>query len=421
MEHNKFKDADMSDEIDTNRRNLLKTFALAGVATAAGASVLGRKISESETLLAEKNTSLFTTSTALDLSSNPEANQNIIGAFTDDFKGSNFRIDVHCHHIPDFYRESLASYGITQAGGVDLPDWTPELAIKFMNKYSIQTQVLSISEPGVFYIPELNNRVALAQKINDYTAQELIYSQNSSRKGRFGGFAVLPLGDLSTQDVQNACNEAKRAINTLKMDGIGLFSNYFGTYLGDPKLDSLMKTLNDLGAMVFIHPVTPMSAPDLDLPNFLFEFPFDTTRAVVNMMYKNVLLKYPRIRWLLAHAGGAIPFLAYRTTLLRYYPAIAQNFGISSLDDGKLAYSHFYYDTALSPAPSTMKSVREVTSVEHIMFATDWPFSSQIFVVPGDPAPQLKDSFDTTELEKVNRQNALNEFPLLKQRLNSLV
>lgn len=419
MEQNKFQDIDISDEIDVNRRNMLKTFALAGVATAAGASVLGRNLFESGTLLSGRSTSL-TTSNAVDLSSSHETDKSLIGNIIDNFQGGNFRIDVHCHHIPDFYRESLASYGITQAGGVDLPEWTPELAIKFMNKYSIQTQVLSISEPGVFYIPEQNKRVALAQKINDYTSNELIYTQHNDRKGRFGGFAVLPLGDLSSQDIQYACEEARRAIHTLKMDGIGLFSNYYGTYLGDPKLDPLMQTLNELGAMVFIHPVTPMSAPDLDLPNFLFEFPFDTTRAVVNMMYKNVLLKYPRIRWLLAHAGGAVPFLAYRTTLLRYYPAIAQNFGISLLDDGNLAYSRLYYDTALSPAPSAMKSVREVTSVEHIMFATDWPFSSQIFVVPGDPAPQLKDSFNSVELDKVNRGNALNEFPLLKQRLSSI-
>lgn len=413
----------MGDEVDVSRRNLLKTFALAGVATAAGASILGRNFFESETLLTGNNNSLSAQPTTLGLSSpnNMETDKNIIGSIVDKITGNNFRIDVHCHHIPDFYRESLASYGITQAGGVDLPDWTPELAIKFMNKYNIQTQVLSISEPGVFYIPDLNQRVTLAKKINDYTSQELIYTQNSNRKGRFGGFAVLPLGDLSTQDIQNACDEAKRAINTLKMDGIGLFSNYFGTYLGDPKLEPLMKTLNELGAMVFIHPVTPMSTPDLDLPHFLFEFPFDTTRAVVNLTYKNVLLRYPRIRWLLAHAGGAIPFLAYRTSLLRYYPAIAQNFGLSLLDDGNLAYSRLYYDTALSPAPSAMKSVREVTSVEHIMFATDWPFSAQIFVVPGDPAPQLKDSFNAPELEKVNRQNALHEFPLLRQRLNSLV
>ena len=271
----------------------------------------------------------------------------------------------------------------------------------------------------MYYIPDGSARVSLARQINNYTSQELIYSSQSAWKGRFGGFAVLPLGDLSTQDVQNACTEATRALTVLNMDGIGIYSNYNGVYLGDPKLEPLMATLNSLGAMVFLHPVTPGGYPNIDLPHFLFEFPFDTTRAVVNMMYNNVFLKYPNIRWLLAHAGGAVPFLAYRTSLLRIYPALAQNFGLDALDDGNLAYSRLFYDTALSPAPSAMKSVREVTSVSHVLFATDWPFSSQIFVVPGDPAPQLADSFNDAELLMVNRTNALAQFPKLKLRINA--
>ena len=248
----------------------------------------------------------------------------------------------------------------------------------------------------------------------------MIHSNNSYLKNRFGGFAVLPIGDTSsTLDIDNACREAERAINVLGMEGVGLYSNYNGTYLGDPSLDPLMETLNDLGAMVFVHPVTPQAMPDLDLPTFLFEFPFDTTRAVVNLTYKNVLLKYPNIRWLLAHAGGTIPFLAYRTSLLRLYPPIAQNLGLDAFDDGGAAYAKLFYDTALSPAPTAMKSVREVTEVSHIMFASDWPFSKQVFTLPGDPAPQLEDSFNDDELRKVLRDNALDQFPQLKQRLQS--
>ena len=342
--------------------------------------------------------------------------RNLLSTFIE----GNFRIDVHCHHIPDFYRQSLADYGITSAGGVDLPSWSPEEAVKFMNLHGIQTQVVSISEPGVYYLPDPAQRKEMAWRINDYTNEYLIHSNNSYLKNRFGGFAVLPIGyTSSTPDIDNACREAERAINVLGMEGVGLYSNYNGTYLGDPSLDPLMETLNDLGAMVFVHPVTPQAMPDLDLPTFLFEFPFDTTRAVVNLTYKNVLLKYPNIRWLLAHAGGTIPFLAYRTSLLRLYPAIAQNLGLDAFDDGGAAYAKLFYDTALSPAPTAMKSVREVTEVSHIMFASDWPFSKQVFTLPGDPAPQLEDSFNDDELRKVLRDNALDQFPQLKQRLQS--
>ena len=326
------------------------------------------------------------------------------------------RIDVHCHHIPDFYRQSLTDHGITEAGGKKLPAWSPSRAVTFMNNFGIAAQVVSISEPGVAYLPTAAQRNAMARKINDYTYETLINGTGTSAK-RFGGFAVLPLGDLDDPaDIKNAQAEATRAIRQLGFDGVGLFSNYRNVYLGDDRLKPLMNTLNQLGAMVFVHPVTPMH-PDLGLPAFLFEFPFDTTRAAVNLSYHQTFTLYPRVRWLLAHAGGTMPFLAYRTSLLQYVTPAMQNLGLGILDEQNLDYGRLFYDTALSPAPSAMMSVREVAPVSHIMFATDWPFSAEIFTIPGDPAPQLPRSFNSTELQQVLRGNALQQFPRLRARL----
>ena len=333
-----------------------------------------------------------------------------------------FRIDVHCHHIPDFYRTSLASQGVLTAGGIPIPPWTPELAVGFMNEYGIQTQVVSISEPGCTHLNTPAERLALARQINDYTAGDLINSRNPLLKGRFGGFGVLPLANpKDPADLSNTLAEARRCIVELGMDGIGILSNYNGTYLGDPSLAPLMAELNRLGAMVFLHPVTPVKPDSIKLPTFLFEFTFDTTRAAINMLYMGVYRLFPNIRWLLAHAGGTLPFLAYRSSLFTVSPAAAQNLNFPELENLNAfgSYSQLYYDTALSPAASAMKSVREVTSVEHILFATDWPFAAPVFVVPGDPAPQLSETFDPQERRAVERSNALREFPALARRLNA--
>jgi predicted TIM-barrel fold metal-dependent hydrolase len=328
------------------------------------------------------------------------------------------RIDVHCHHLPDFYLTSLHEHGITQAGGKTLPSWSPQRAVTFMDSFGIAAQVVSISEPGVYYLPTAAERHAMARRINDYTHETLINGTGHFAK-RFGGFAVLPLGDLNDPaDIANACAEATRAITTLGFDGVGLFSHYGGAYLGDKRLKPLMSTLNRLRAMVFIHPVSPVR-PHLDLPAFLFEFPFDTTRAAVNLSYTYTFTQYPHIRWLLAHAGGTLPFLAYRASLLQYVAPIMQNTGLGVLDTQNLDFGRLFYDTALSPAPSAMMSVREVAPVSHIMFATDWPFSAEIFTIPGDPSPQLPRSFDATELHQVLRGNALAQFPKLKARLGA--
>ncbi|MFC9590004.1 amidohydrolase family protein [Streptomyces sp. NPDC056944] len=330
------------------------------------------------------------------------------------------RIDVHCHLIPDFYRRDLAAHGITEIGGVPVPLWSPDLAVNFMNRYGIQTQVVSVSEPGVTYLSSAADRVATAQRLNTYASQDLVHTTSPRLKGRFGGFAVLPLGGtVDEQDVAHAVTEARRAVRDLKLDGVGIFSSYGGTYLGDPVFAPLMKALDDLGAMVFIHPSTPQSYPDLGLPPFLYEFTFDTTRALVNMLYKAVYQRYPRIRWLAAHAGGTLPYISYRTSLLTLTPAIAQQVGAAGLDDSSPHFRKIFYDTALSPAPQAMKSVRELAGTERVLFATDWPFTSALFLSAGDPAPQLNETFSPAERLAVERSNALAQFPALAARIGA--
>lgn len=331
------------------------------------------------------------------------------------------RIDVHCHLIPDFYRRSLTAHGVTEIGGVPVPAWSPALAVNFMNRYGIQTQVVSVSEPGVTYLSSAEDRVAMAQRLNTYMSRDLVHTTSARLKGRFGGFAVLPLGSApDEQDVAHAVIEARRAVRDLKLDGVGIFSSYGGTYLGDPVFAPLMKALDELGAMVFIHPVTPQGYPDLGLPPFLYEFTFDTTRALVDMLYKGVYQRYPRIRWLAAHAGGTLPYISYRTSLLTVTPAVAQQVGAAGLDDSSPHFRKLFYDTALSPAPQAMKSVRELAGTEHILFATDWPFASALFPAAGDPAPQLDETFSSAERLAVERSNALAQFPALAARIGAV-
>lgn len=333
---------------------------------------------------------------------------------------SPFRIDVHCHHVPDFYRASLAEHGILTAGGIPIPAWTPEYAVLFMDEYAISTQVVSISEPGVGYLPDLADRIALAEQVNDYTRDALVGGSGVLAR-RFGGFAVLPLGpDLTRADVAAASTEARRAVTTLGLDGVGLFSSYGEHYLGDPRLEPLMRTLDELGAFVFVHPVTPTAYPDLRLPTFLYEFPFDTTRAAVSLAYRGVLRRHRRIRWLLAHAGGTVPFLNGRSRELLDRPGLARRLfrrGIDQFDVRNLDAGRFFYDTALSPARSAMQATVAASAPSRVMFATDWPFAGPVFVVPGDPAPQLSESFDAATRLKVERTNALAQLPALARRL----
>ncbi|NNN34029.1 amidohydrolase family protein [Streptomyces sp. S3(2020)] len=170
--------------------------------------------------------------------------------------------------------------------------------------------------------------------------------------------------------------------------------------------------------MVFVHPATPQHAPDLGLPAFLYKFTFDTTRALVNMLYKKTYVRYPRIRWIGAHAGGTLPFLSYRTSLLYSKTVgVAQTLRLGALDDTAPLYRKLFFDTALSPAPQSMKSTRELAGVGRIMFASDWPFTAELFPAAGDPAPQLDETFSAAERLRVERSNALAQLPRVAARL----
>lgn len=320
------------------------------------------------------------------------------------------RIDVHAHLIPDFYRQALTDYDVADNGGIPPPSWSPNAAVGFMDKFGIQTQVVSVSDPGFAFLPDRHAREQMARQVNDYIRDGLInVSSASPLYRRFGGFAALPLGNPDDAgEVAAACAEAVRAINTLGLDGIGIFSSYKGVYLGDPRLDPLMRTLNELGAYVFIHPVSPPVRPDLSMPNFVLDFPFETTRAVTNMLYKGIFLRYPFIRWQTAHAGGTIPFLSYRSGLLAL-----------NLNPRSSSYSRLFYDTALSAAPPAMAAVRKVTDVSHILLGTDYPYAGIVYSLklPGDPNSELNDTFNPTERLLVDRGNALAQLPRLSKRL----
>lgn len=320
------------------------------------------------------------------------------------------RIDVHAHFIPDFFRQALKAYGVEGDGGLPLPTWSVSEAVSFMDKFGIQAQVVSLSEPGLGFLPDRASRVQMARDLNDYVRQTLLSASSYSQaRGRFGGFAVLPMANPSDEkEVQEACLEARRALTVLGMDGVGMYSNYLGTYLGEPTLAPLMQTLNDLGAFVFVHPVAPPVRPDVDIPTFVLEFPFETTRAATNMLYKGIYWRYPKIRWMLAHAGGTIPFLSYRAGLLALH-----------LDAQKSAFSRLYFDTALSAAPPAMAAAKQVTDTSHILYGTDFPYSKTVYALkwPGDPNPELNTSFSSTERAMVDRTNALAQMPGLKSRI----
>ena len=221
---------------------------------------------------------------------------------------------------------------------------------------------------------------------------------------RLGGLAVLPL-----PDVDASLTELVHALDVLRLDGILLMSNVGGVYLGDPAWERLFAELDRRGAYVFVHPAPPPYAQPLPWPVWLYEFPFDTTRAIVQMIYSGTLERFPHIRIQLSHLGGTAPFLAHRIgSLAEREPHLAGRAPAGALD----YLSRLWYDTGLSNNAVALASTVAVVPLERVVFGTDWPYAA-LPQIGDDPGPDL--GLDDRDRAQVDGLNAAALVPRLAQ------
>ncbi len=215
-------------------------------------------------------------------------------------------IDVHHHILPDFFWQETND-AHNPVGGIAPPPWDASLMVSFMDEAGIDVAVTSISTPGVHVGDDTRAR-SLARRCNELSAELM-----QARPTRLGGFAALPL-----PDVDGALEELAYALDELKLDGVVLFSNANGVYLGDSRFEPVFAELDRRGAVVFVHPTASPdpSAHSLGLPDTLIDFTADTTRAVAQMHYSNRFARTPHVRYIFSHAGGTVPYLAGRWAII---------------------------------------------------------------------------------------------------------
>src|SRR5580704_18047030 len=244
-------------------------------------------------------------------------------------------IDVHHHILPDFFwRET--NEGAHPVGGIAPAPWDEASALSFMDDAGIDVAVTSISTPGVHVGDDARAR-SLARRCN-----ELAASMIQKRPDRIGGFAALPL-----PDVDGTLNELAYALDVLKLDGVVVFSNSNGVYLGDARFEPLFAELERRAAVVFVHPsASPdRSSHQLGLPDSLLDFTADTTRALAQMHYSNRFARTPSVKYIFSHAGCTVPYLAGRWGIVDAMNVIPGGEERGSVAD---TLRRLYWDTALS-------------------------------------------------------------------------
>jgi 6-methylsalicylate decarboxylase len=307
------------------------------------------------------------------------------------------RIDTHHHLIPPDYRKALQKAGLDEAGGRALPDWSADASLQAMADLDVGTAILSVSTPGTAFLPDPADAAALARDVNDYTA-----ALAAAQPHRFGFFATAPM-----PHVDLAVAEAVRALDDLKSDGVVLLANNAGEYLGEDGQDALFAALNDRSAVVFIHPAELPGPTVAGVPPFAADFLLDTTRAAYLLVRNGIRTRYPKIRFILSHGGGFVPYASHRMAV-----AIMADTGRSwadVLDD----FAGFYFDTALSSSAAALPTLLAFAKPGHITFGSDFPFAptaaGKLFAAGLETYPGL----DAATRSAIERTNALALFPRL--------
>jgi len=286
-------------------------------------------------------------------------------------------IDFHNHFYPPQYIEALQSgpsnikvsfdsennpllhypgdYNIIVREHTDI-----NFRAEVLKEAGIDKQILTFTTPGTHIEPP-ERSVELARMVNDSFAKIM-----DERKEHFTALATLPLNAP-----QRSVVELERAFNDLGFSGVMVYSNINGTALSDQCFWPLYERANDLNAVFYIHPSFPVGVEAMTdywlMP--LVGFTFDTTLAAAKLVFSGVAEKFPKIRWVLAHLGGAIPYLAER--LDRGYFAFKDC--REHINKPPSEYlKDFYYDTVNFDVKALQLAV-DFAGADHLVAGSDYP------------------------------------------------
>ena len=266
-------------------------------------------------------------------------------------------IDVHSHIITPGFVTALETEGRLMEEGFPLPKYDLDNHLRWMDETGIETSVLTLAAPQP-------SSAAVVRATN-----EEAYRIKREHQGRFMFCAALPL-----PDVDAAIREAVYALDTLGADGIKLATNVQGQYLGAQELDTLFAVLNERHAVIILHPHRPnpvnhevMAQTPLAMQEYLSE----TTRAVTNMISRNVLARYPDVKVVVPHCGAYLPLAVPRMKSLT--PVMQANKMVGEIDwEANLAA--LYYDLAGAHSPETIRMMLTITTPDHLLYGSDYPY-----------------------------------------------
>ncbi len=288
------------------------------------------------------------------------------------------KLDLHTHYYPESFfqkiRETQSEFSfdkdptgrtIIKYRGARFFGITPPMTdvakrIEDMDRVGIDVEVVSLSTPNVFFA-DAKGQPEVARMVNDSYA-ELI----AKHPRRFKGFASIP---MDAPDA--ALKELHRALDELKLNGVILLSNIHGNPLTAPAYRPFFEEANRMKLCILLHPMLPANSEPFReyVLGPIIGFPFDTTLAVARMCYDGLLRDFPDIRWIIAHIGGAVPYLMERMD--NGFRDFAEcRVKIDQLPSTYL--KRLYYDTVTFSAYN-LNLARDLVGTDHLVMGSDYP------------------------------------------------
>lgn len=320
------------------------------------------------------------------------------------------KIDVHAHLFPQEYYAEVQRLGmpfeiitdplgqrILRHKGARLQRISPlnsdvDERLKAMDEAGVDIQVLSLSSPNVYYTDD-DNSLTLARMVNDRLSQAA-----RQHPDRLMTFASVPMGNADY-----AIQELHRAIDDLGMNGVILGTNIAGKPLNSPEFLPFYAEANRMRLTIFLHPMPPVGIEAMGEYGLapLIGFVFDTTLAVTRMIYSGIFEKFPDIRLIIPHLGGAVLFFLERIENGYYAMAECR----AHLSQPPSVYlKRLYYDTISFHKPALLCAYQTV-GADHLVLGSDYP---HVIDSISRSIESVKDlGLASDEEEKIFSQNAL--------------
>jgi predicted TIM-barrel fold metal-dependent hydrolase len=305
-------------------------------------------------------------------------------------------VDFHHHFNPPFLVNAAAGNRVGTNGGLN---WDVGYSLDDMDKANIGRAIIS-PPTGFAERTDPKERGPMIRKVNDFGA-ELV----RDHKGRYFQLVYMPL-----PDVDAALKEIEYGFSALKVVGVGFATSYGEKYASDAAFAPIFEELNRRKAIAYFHPLAAACCTRV-MPEFaaeanLLEIPYDTARTVMGFLFSGAFRRYPDVKWVFSHSGGAVPMFAGRFNRL-----------LQTTDVSKFApeginaeFKKLYYETANASSPPTMAALMKFAPLSQVLFGSDHPYVSDV-----DNIADLKScGLSGREMNAILYENAERLVPQLK-------